>query len=258
MVQEQHILLSSYARPLWQLLLRLSSGLRLLEIFELKEGTVRLVQNICQYMGKPHKDPHKHLMQFVDLSENFQYRDVPDNYVKLSLFPLSLIGEVRDWLTNLPASFITSWELLSNKFIDIFFSPKKTKELRGNIVNFTQRDSEYLSHAWERYKAIRGDVGTLCNLLTRVLPQCQQIQPVKHILQTTCESCGEAHAYINCPQNPESVNYVGPHNRSGGNQGNYFGNNYNQQYGKQDFHKQKNYQKPQAQIARSSVEDMMK
>ncbi|XP_060182498.1 uncharacterized protein LOC132612190 [Lycium barbarum] len=152
MAQEQQILLSSYDRPSLATIAKAIIKPEIKGNFELKERTVRQVQNTCQYMGKPYDDPHKHLMQFVNLSENFQYRDVPNDYVKLSLFPFSLIGEARDWLTNLPAGSITSWELLSNKFIDKFFSPKKTKELRGKSANFTQRDSESLPHAWEMYK----------------------------------------------------------------------------------------------------------
>ncbi|XP_059288220.1 uncharacterized protein LOC132041526 [Lycium ferocissimum] len=58
---------------------------------------------------------------------------------------------------NLPVDSITSWEVLSNKLIDRFFSPKKLKELRGIIANFTQRDSESLPHAWERYKGYLRD-----------------------------------------------------------------------------------------------------
>lgn len=33
-------------------------NLEITKHFELKEGTVRLVQNTCQYHGKPHEDPH--------------------------------------------------------------------------------------------------------------------------------------------------------------------------------------------------------
>ncbi|XP_059310015.1 uncharacterized protein LOC132061175 [Lycium ferocissimum] len=278
-------------------------------------------------------------MRFVELSENFQYRDVPDDYVELSLFPFSLIGEVREWLTNLPVGSIASWEILSNKFIDRFFSPKQTRELRRRIANLTQRDSESLPHAWERYKgylrdcthhmqpkeiignyfverlnhesrallnasaqgqilnktyeemedllemmseghheyhetsrvttksigvlkvddvaAIRADIGTLTNVMLRVFPQAQQIQPVQHIQQAACVGCGEPHDYNNYPLNPESVYFVGQQNCGSGNRGNYYGTNYNTPFGKQDFHKSNNYQQPQAQPA-SNLEEMMK
>ncbi|XP_059283737.1 uncharacterized protein LOC132037261 [Lycium ferocissimum] len=336
--QEQRILLSSYARPSLATIIKAIVRPDITGNFELKERIVRLVQHTCQYIGKSSEDLHKHLMQFVELSENFQYRDVPDDYVKLSLFPFSLIGEAREWLTNLHGSII-SWEVLSNKFIDRFFSPKKTKELQGRIANFTQRDSESLPHAWERYKvylrdcphhmqpkeiignyfveglnhesrallntsaqgqilnktyeemeallemmseghheyhetsrglpqkavgvlqvddvaAIRVDISTLTNVMLRAFPQAQQIQPVQHIQQAACVSCGEPHDYSNCPLNPESVYFMGDGNRGIGNRGNYYGNNYNTPFGKQDFHKPNNYQQPQAQPA-SNLEEMM-
>ncbi|XP_060183038.1 uncharacterized protein LOC132612989 [Lycium barbarum] len=236
-------------------------------------------------MGKSSEEPHKHLMQFVESSENFQYRHVPDDFVKLSLFPFSPIGEAREWLTNLPAGSITYWEVLSNKFIDRVFSAKKTKELRGRIANFTQRDSESLTHAWERdllnasaqrqilnktydemeallelmsegayeyqktswglpqkavgvlqvddVTTIRADISTLTNVMLRAFPQAHQVQPVQQIQQAACQNCGVE------------------------DRGNYYGNDYNPPFGKQNFHKPNNYQQPKAQPA-NNLEEMMK
>lgn len=48
--------------------------------FELKEGTMRLMQNTCQYEGKSHEDPHKHLQEFIKLSDNLHYQNVSDKY----------------------------------------------------------------------------------------------------------------------------------------------------------------------------------
>ncbi|XP_059295617.1 uncharacterized protein LOC132048953 [Lycium ferocissimum] len=69
--------------------------------------------------------------------------------------------------------------------------------------------------------AIRANITTLINVMLRVFPQAQQ------------------------------------QNHSVGNSGNDYGNNYNPPFGKQDFHKLKNYQQPQGQPA-SNLEEMMK
>ncbi|XP_060177734.1 uncharacterized protein LOC132607657 [Lycium barbarum] len=265
--------------------------------FELKEGTVRLVQATCQYMVKPNEDPHKHLMQFVDLSEHFQYRDFTDDYVKMVLFPFSLIGDARECLNNLPANCITSWEILSSKFIKKFFSFRKMKELRGIIANFTQKDFESLPQAWESLKGylrdcphhmqpqeiivhyfiegLRHDSRDLLNASVQGKILTKTYEEIKALHELISEGTQEyQETSRGLPQKAVGVlqvddvaairadistltNVMLRPNRGGKYCGNYYANSYNPPFGKQDFHKINNYQQPQAQPT-SNLEEMMK
>nr|GEV88479.1 reverse transcriptase domain-containing protein [Tanacetum cinerariifolium] len=72
--------------------------------------------------------------------------------VKLMLFPFSLEGAARIWLEKEPPRSIFTWDDLVSKFINQFFPPTKTTNLRNEITNFQQRFDESFSEAWDRFK----------------------------------------------------------------------------------------------------------
>ncbi|GKD20600.1 reverse transcriptase domain-containing protein, partial [Tanacetum coccineum] len=49
-------------------------------------------------------------------------------------------------------SIIQTWDDLVAKFINQFFPPSKTTNLRNEITNFKQRFDESFSEAWDRFK----------------------------------------------------------------------------------------------------------
>ncbi|GKA37925.1 reverse transcriptase domain-containing protein [Tanacetum coccineum] len=91
--------------------------------FEIKHGLLTLVQN-KQFFG----------------------------HDKLMLFPFSLEGAARIWLEKEPPRSIQTWDDLVAKFINQFFPPSKTTNLRNEITNFKQRFDESFSEAWDRFK----------------------------------------------------------------------------------------------------------
>nr|GFB58242.1 reverse transcriptase domain-containing protein [Tanacetum cinerariifolium] len=68
------------------------------------------------------------------------------------LFPFSLAGAARRWLEKEPPCSIHTWEDLVSKFINEFFPPSRTTNLRNEISNFQQRFNESFHEAWDRYK----------------------------------------------------------------------------------------------------------
>nr|GEW83485.1 reverse transcriptase domain-containing protein [Tanacetum cinerariifolium] len=88
--------------------------------FELKHGLLTLVQN-KQFFGHDKEDPHAH-------------------------------GAAQIWLKKEPPQLIFTWDDLVSKFINQFFPPSKTTNLRNEITNFQQRFDESFSEAWDRFK----------------------------------------------------------------------------------------------------------
>nr|GEX29043.1 reverse transcriptase domain-containing protein [Tanacetum cinerariifolium] len=78
--------------------------------------------------------------------------DVPNDAIKLMLFPYSLEGAARIWYEKEPLNLILTWDDLVNKFINQFFPPSKTTHLKNEISRFTQRFEETFREAWERFK----------------------------------------------------------------------------------------------------------
>ncbi|GJW31227.1 reverse transcriptase domain-containing protein [Tanacetum coccineum] len=68
------------------------------------------------------------------------------------LFPFSIEGAARIWLEKEPPRSILTWEDLVSKFINQFFPPSKTTNLRNEITNFQQRFDESFCEAWDRFK----------------------------------------------------------------------------------------------------------
>ncbi|GJR99404.1 reverse transcriptase domain-containing protein [Tanacetum coccineum] len=80
-----------------------------------------------------------------------RFPDVPSTSIKLMLFPFSLEGSARIWLEKEPPRSILTWDDLVSKFINQFFPPSKTTNLRNEITRFQQRFDELFYEAWDRF-----------------------------------------------------------------------------------------------------------
>ncbi|GJR19637.1 reverse transcriptase domain-containing protein [Tanacetum coccineum] len=119
--------------------------------FELKHGLLTLVQN-KPFFGHDKEDPHAHIRYFNKITSTLKFPNVPNTSIKLMLFPFSLEGAARIWLEKEPPRSILTWDDLVSKFINQFFPPSKTTNLRNEITNFQQRFDESFSEAWDRFK----------------------------------------------------------------------------------------------------------
>nr|GFA07228.1 reverse transcriptase domain-containing protein [Tanacetum cinerariifolium] len=119
--------------------------------FELKHGLFTLVQN-KQFFGHDKEDPRAHVCYFNKITSTLKFPNVLNTSTKLMLFPFSLEGAAQIWLEKEPPQSIFTWDDLVSKFINQFFPPSKTTNLRNEITNFQQRFDESFSEAWDRFK----------------------------------------------------------------------------------------------------------
>ncbi|GKB53987.1 reverse transcriptase domain-containing protein, partial [Tanacetum coccineum] len=133
----------------------------LAEHFELKHSLINMMTS-NQFFGLEKDNPHDHIRWFNKITSTIKYKDVPNlSIIKLMLFPFSLAGATRHWLKKEPPRSILTWEDLVSKFINEFFSPSRTTNLRKEISNF------------------------------------QQLASVKAV-EEICVTCGGAHPYYQC------------------------------------------------------------
>nr|GEY99963.1 hypothetical protein [Tanacetum cinerariifolium] len=123
----------------------------LAEQFELKHSLINVMTSE-QFFGLEKENPHDHIHWFNKITSTIKYMDVPNSVIKLILFPFSLAGAARWWLEKEPPRSITTWDDLVSKFINEFFPPSRTTDLRNEISNFQQKFDESFHEAWERYK----------------------------------------------------------------------------------------------------------
>nr|GEY91738.1 hypothetical protein [Tanacetum cinerariifolium] len=93
----------------------------LAEHFELKHSLINMMTS-DQFFGLEKDNPHGH------------------------------IRAARRWLEKEPPRSILTWEYLVSKFINEFFPPSRTTNLRNEISNFQQRFDELFHEAWDHYK----------------------------------------------------------------------------------------------------------
>ncbi|GKB74287.1 reverse transcriptase domain-containing protein [Tanacetum coccineum] len=95
--------------------------------FKLKHGLLTLVQN-KQFFGHDKEDPHAHIRYFNKITSTMKFPNVPK-----------------------PPRSILTWDDLVLKFINKFFPPSKTINLRNEITRFQQRFNETFYEAWDRF-----------------------------------------------------------------------------------------------------------
>ncbi|GKA53379.1 reverse transcriptase domain-containing protein [Tanacetum coccineum] len=119
--------------------------------FEIKTNLLQLVQ-ANPFHGYERENPHAHINSFKRITSTLRFRDVPNDVIKLMMFPYSLEGNARLWYEKEPPNSILTWEDLVTKFVNQFFPPSKTTHLKNEISRFTQKFEETFSEAWERFK----------------------------------------------------------------------------------------------------------
>ncbi|GJT18158.1 reverse transcriptase domain-containing protein [Tanacetum coccineum] len=119
--------------------------------FEIKTNLLQLVQ-ANPFHGFERENPHTHINNFKRITSTLKFRGVPNDVIKLMMFPYSLEGAARVWYDKEPPNSILTWEDLVTKFMNQFFPPSKTTHLKNEISHFTQKFEETYSEAWERFK----------------------------------------------------------------------------------------------------------
>ncbi|KAG7572203.1 Retrotransposon gag domain [Arabidopsis suecica] len=119
--------------------------------FEIKSGLISMIQG-NKFHGLPLEDPLDHLDNFDRLCSLTKINGVSEDCFKLRLFPFSLGDKAHHWEKTLPAGSITTWDECKKAFLTKFFSNSRTARLRNEISSFTQKQSESICEAWERFK----------------------------------------------------------------------------------------------------------
>ncbi|GJX22203.1 reverse transcriptase domain-containing protein [Tanacetum coccineum] len=121
--------------------------------FEIKTYLLQLVQ-ANPFHGLENENPHAHINSFKRITSTLRFRNVPNDVIKLMMFPYSLEGAAKTWYEKEPPNSILTWDDLVTKFVNQFFPPSKTTHLKNKISRFSQEFDESFSEAWERFKGM--------------------------------------------------------------------------------------------------------
>ncbi|XP_074288398.1 uncharacterized protein LOC141613560 [Silene latifolia] len=120
--------------------------------FLLKSG---LIHQLPSFSGTSIEDPNKHLSDFHIVCTGMKPVDVTHEQLKLRAFPFSLKGNARNWLINyLPPASITTWIGMKKAFLEKYFPPSRSAQLKRAISNIEQQDGETLYEYLEKFKQL--------------------------------------------------------------------------------------------------------
>ena len=124
--------------------------------FDFKTGMIPLLPT---FHGMENENPYVHIRKFEEVVDTFHNQLGAMDIIRLRVFPFSLKERAKSWLYSLRPRSIGTWGEMTHEF------PKhKTNSLKRKILKFSQKESETLYQAWERFK-------NLLNLLPLPLDQ---------------------------------------------------------------------------------------
>ncbi|GKE81754.1 reverse transcriptase domain-containing protein, partial [Tanacetum coccineum] len=110
----------------------------------------------------------------------------PHDDIKLMLFLFSLEGAARIWLEKEPPRSILTWEDLVSKFVNYFFPPSKTTNLKNDITNFQQKFDETFTAGGNILNRIPRDALTIIENKSKV--RTSRNNPIVSKVSTTTSS----------------------------------------------------------------------
>nr|GEU86386.1 zinc finger, CCHC-type [Tanacetum cinerariifolium] len=172
--------------------------------FEIKHDLLNLFQN-KQFFGHDKEDPHAHICYFNKITSTMKFLGVPSTSVKLMLFLFSLDEAARIWLDKEPPRSILTWDDLVSKFINQFFPPSKTTNLRNKITSKAVVAKVSMSSSTP---AVSSDVAELKDMVRALLLDKKNQAPAPatiKVVEQSCVTCGGAHSYQNYPATDANV-----------------------------------------------------
>ena len=88
------------------------------KFFEIKQN---LLMRLPIFHYLPTEEPNQHLSRFVTIVDSMGPNTADPQILKIKDFPFSLDGAALEWLEDLPMGFITSWEKLTEIFLQKFY-----------------------------------------------------------------------------------------------------------------------------------------
>ncbi|GJS62933.1 hypothetical protein Tco_0677497 [Tanacetum coccineum] len=77
--------------------------------FEIKTNLLQLVQ-ASPFHGYERENPYAHINSFKRITSTLRFRDMPNDVIKLMMFPYSLEGAAKVWYEKEPPNSILTWE----------------------------------------------------------------------------------------------------------------------------------------------------
>ncbi|GJV67988.1 reverse transcriptase domain-containing protein [Tanacetum coccineum] len=166
--------------------------------FEIKTNLLQLVQ-ANPFHGFERENPHTHINNFKRITSTLKFRDVPNDVIKLMMFPYSLEGAARVCLNENDQdslNFAAGGKLLSKttrEALNIIENKAKVLYSRNkpNVSRMNRTSRESSSKTDERIDKLADEISTLVEMVTKKVVTPATVKAVEE----SCVICGDDHAY---------------------------------------------------------------
>ena len=89
--------------------------------FEIRSAMITLIER-RQFSGAKHESPLNHLKEFEKYCNTIKVNGVSQEFIRLKLFPFSLIGRALEWLDKeVKPNSLTTWDEVTKEFLTRFY-----------------------------------------------------------------------------------------------------------------------------------------
>ncbi|GJT41855.1 reverse transcriptase domain-containing protein [Tanacetum coccineum] len=194
--------------------------------FEIKTNLLQLVQ-ASPFYGFERENPHAHINSFKRITSTLKFRDVPNDVIKLMMFPYSLEGAAKVCLNENDQDSLnaaTGGNLLSKttrEALNIIENKSKVRYSRNksNVSRMNTTSRESVSKTDERIDKLANQLSTLVEIVSKKVVTPAPVKAVEEI----CVTCSGHDAWYNCSNTDNnqpsvcaatgSYNQVNPPNR---------------------------------------------
>nr|GEY89636.1 reverse transcriptase domain-containing protein [Tanacetum cinerariifolium] len=154
--------------------------------FEIKTNLLQLVQ-ANPYHGFDRENPHTHINNFKRITSTLKFRDVPNDVIKLMMFPYSLEGSARGGYL-LSKTTREALQIIENKS-KFHYSRNK---LNVSRMNTTSRKNACKTD--DRIDKLAYKISTLVDIFSKKVITPATVKAVEE----SCVTCVGNHTYYNC------------------------------------------------------------
>jgi retrotransposon gag protein len=127
---------------------------------EIKPGLIRALPTFSGFrntnsLGSVHmNEASRFLKEFHIACAGMKLAGVTLDQLKLKAFPFALSDAAKEWLFEVPAGTITTWDQMLKVFAERYFPASLIANIRKEICGIRQDDAETLHEYWERFKKL--------------------------------------------------------------------------------------------------------
>nr|GEX01758.1 hypothetical protein [Tanacetum cinerariifolium] len=108
--------------------------------FEIKTNLLQLVQ-ANPYHGFERENPHTHINNFKRITSTLKFRDVPNDVIKLMMFPYSLEGSAKGWFEETFGEACERFKEMLRACPHHGFTELAQIDTFYNVLNYNDQDS---------------------------------------------------------------------------------------------------------------------